>query len=224
VQEGTYKRVGSNLWQRTRFRLVCATNRDLQAEEASGRFRRDFYFRIAAAVIRLPPLHERRDDILLLFRWFLADILGQEPTIDPVVADLLLARDYPGNVRDLRQLAVRVANRHVGAGPVTAGDIPEDERPSGSRSGVWFASAFFADAQRALTVGWRLPDIREAAAAAAVQVALGETGGHVGQAARLLGITERALQLRLAHARQKGGGDIDGQPDVSPRRSRREAT
>jgi transcriptional regulator with GAF, ATPase, and Fis domain len=107
VQEGTYKRVGSNAWRTTRFRLVCATNRDLAAEQAAGRFRRDFYYRIAAATLRLPPLRERTADILPLFHHFLAELApaGTSPALDPVVRELVLRRDYPGNVRDLRQLA-----------------------------------------------------------------------------------------------------------------------
>ena len=56
VQERTYKRVGSNAWKNTSFRLVCATNRDLLQEQAHGRFRRDFYYRIAAWTCRLPAL------------------------------------------------------------------------------------------------------------------------------------------------------------------------
>src|SRR5262249_23549478 len=62
VQEHTYKRVGGNDWKRTDFRLICATNRDLKAEETRGNFRSDFYHRIAAATMNLPPLRERRED------------------------------------------------------------------------------------------------------------------------------------------------------------------
>src|SRR5262245_5822629 len=116
VQEGTYKRVGSNAWQRTRFRLTTATNRDLLREVEEGRFRRDFHYRIAAWTCRLPPLRERREDIPLLVRHFLEEHYGAEgtPAVDPAVLELLLTRDYPGNVRDLRQLVGRIAHRHVG--------------------------------------------------------------------------------------------------------------
>ncbi|HSN88673.1 MAG TPA: sigma 54-interacting transcriptional regulator, partial [Thermoanaerobaculia bacterium] len=130
IQEGTYKRVGSNAWQRTRFRLVCATHRDLLEEVEEGRFRRDFFYRIAAWTCRLPPLRERREDIPRLVRHFLAERDGEEaPEVDPAVMNLLLSRDYPGNIRDLRQLVGRIVHRHVGKGPVTIGDVPEEERP-----------------------------------------------------------------------------------------------
>src|SRR5688572_4280061 len=61
VQEHTYKRVGSNIWQRTTFRLICATHRDLRQDVARGRFRADFYHRIASRICHLPPLRARRE-------------------------------------------------------------------------------------------------------------------------------------------------------------------
>jgi transcriptional regulator with GAF, ATPase, and Fis domain len=130
VQERTYKRVGSNTWQQVNFRLVCATNRDLLTEEAQGRFRRDLYFRIASWTCRLPALRERREDVLSLARHFLREVFhaGAVPGFDPAVRDYVLVRDYPGNVRELRQLVHRLAKRHVGEGPITLGDLPEDER------------------------------------------------------------------------------------------------
>lgn len=64
VQEKSYKKVGSNIWQKTNFRLICATNRDLAKEESQGNFRKDFFYRIASWVCKLPPLRERREDII----------------------------------------------------------------------------------------------------------------------------------------------------------------
>ena len=74
VQERTYKRVGSNQWQRTNFRLVCATNRSLLDEQAQGRFRRDLFYRIAGCTCVLPPLRARREDILLLVEHFMTEL------------------------------------------------------------------------------------------------------------------------------------------------------
>src|SRR5258706_5095499 len=140
VQEGTYKRVGGNTWQRTRFRLISATHRDLDAEMNEGRFRRDFYYRIAAWSCTLPPLRERREDIPALARHFL------HGTLDPAVLDLLVSRDYPGNVRDLRHLCERIAFRHVGDGPITLGEVPEEERGTAVQP---IAGALFHQAVRA---------------------------------------------------------------------------
>ncbi|HEV8241945.1 MAG TPA: sigma 54-interacting transcriptional regulator [Thermoanaerobaculia bacterium] len=203
VQEGTYKRVGSNAWQRTRFRLVCATHRDLAGDLRDGRFRQDFYYRIAAWTCRLPPLRERREDVPLLVRHFLAERYGEDaPEVDGEVLDLLVSRDYPGNVRDLRQLVGRIAHRHVGTGPLTLGDVPVEERPAAA--GRSATSDGFDDAARlALARGLSLKEIGGAAGDAAVRIALEEEGGSIQRAARRLGVTDRALQLRRASHRQR---------------------
>jgi transcriptional regulator with GAF, ATPase, and Fis domain len=203
VQEGMYKRVGSNVWHSTRFRLVCASNRDLVGEQAGGAFRSDLYYRIAAATIRLPPLRDRAEDVLPLFEHFLAELAadGRAPVLDRVVREVLLRRDYPGNVRDLRQLAVRVSNRHVGPGPATVGDLPEEEWPRFDQAagpGPGRALDWDTVARLALAGGASLRELRDAAADAAVRVAIEEADGNLRQAAGRLGVTDRALQLRRA--------------------------
>lgn len=132
VQEGSFKRVGSNVWRTSRFRLVCATNRDLTAELARGTFREDFYYRIAACALHLPALRDRRADVLPLFEHFFEQVRpdGGAPALEGAVRRWVVERDYPGNVRDLRSLVQRIAQRHVGDGPITVGDVPEGERPA----------------------------------------------------------------------------------------------
>lgn len=84
IQEGTYKRVGSNQWRKTNFRLVCATNRNLKQEVEQGRFREDLYYRISTNICTLPPLRERREDIPALAEYFLQEALQGDfvPPID----------------------------------------------------------------------------------------------------------------------------------------------
>lgn len=214
IQEGTYKRVGGNRWNETRFRLVCATNRDLSAEIAGGRFRADLYYRIAAVTIAVPPLRDRPDDILPLFRHFVEELRpGEEPPeLDGAVLEHLLRRDYPGNVRDLKQLATRICYRHVGPGPITVGDLPEDEwatapgdDPRGDRDG-WRDSAFETAIRRALTQGHGLKDIGRLASEVAIEIAVGDASGNLQQAAERLGVTDRALQMRRASRRRRWGG------------------
>src|SRR5271165_6171142 len=131
IQEGMYKRVGSDTWCATQFRLVCATNRPLPDAVEHGQFRSDLYHRIAGWTCELPPLRQRRDDILPLATHFLSELVPSlgRPTFDPAVTELIASREYPGNVRELRLLMGRVAARHVGAGPITAGSLPDAERP-----------------------------------------------------------------------------------------------
>ncbi len=201
VQEGTYKRVGSNAWRHTSFRLVCATNRDLGAERDSGAFRNDLYYRIATWSCRLPSLRERPEDIMPLARHFLAELSPgvAVPSFEPPVIEFLRTRRYPGNIRELRQLILRVATRHVGPGPITVGDLPEEERAAlaGHRPG-WPDPEFTASVGRGLALGMTLREIREAAASVAVRVAISEEDGNLKRASRRLGVTDRALQLRKA--------------------------
>jgi transcriptional regulator with GAF, ATPase, and Fis domain len=203
IQERQYKRVGSNDWHPTSFRLVCATNRDLESEVQRGAFRADLYYRIAAWRCRTPPLRERPGDILPLVRHFLKQLGGGGHELDPAVRQYLLTRSYPGNVRDLRQTVARIWHRHTGPGPITIGDVPPDERRSAAPS---WPDGRFADAIRhAVDMGIGLARIGQAASDMAIQLVLEQEGDNNQRAALRLGVTDRTLQLRRkARASQPG--------------------
>lgn len=205
IQEHAYKRVGSNVWQHTEFRLICATNRALETEVTNGRFRGDLYYRIAGWVCRTPPLCARREDILPLAQYFLAepDPTTPPPSIDEPVRQYLLAREYPGNVRDLRRVVTRLHHRHTGPGPITIGDIPEDERPSeGPSTNGWLDGGFESAVHHAIELGVGLKEIAQMAAETAIRLALEQEDGNLHRAACRLGVTDRALQMRRANHRQ----------------------
>jgi transcriptional regulator with GAF, ATPase, and Fis domain len=226
IQEGMYKRVGGNTWHTTDFRLISATNRDLAAEQQAGRFRLDLYYRLAAWQFRLPPLRERREDIEPLARSFLARSRadGTAPGFDPAVRAFLLSRDYPGNVRDLLQLVERISQRHVGAGPVSVGDVPDDDRPPvgstepATARGPWYADAFESAVRQAIGEGADLKEITRVAADTAISVALANGDGSLAQAARSLGVTPRALQLRRATGRLSRAAEPANQHRAGSRR------
>jgi transcriptional regulator with GAF, ATPase, and Fis domain len=213
IQERVYKRVGSNTWKQVNFRLICATNRKLLEEEARGAFRRDFYYRIAGWTCALPRLADRRDDILPLTRHVLQRLCGSQsvPEPDAAIRDYLLTREYPGNVRDLRQLLTRMVSRHVGDGPLTVGDIPPDERLAATECGrkVWHDGAFQCAIRRALAMGYGLKQINAHTANVAIQTALTDEDGNLHRAARRLGVTDRALQMRRAAQLQRPTGGED---------------
>ncbi len=205
VQEGTYKRVGGNSWEHTEFRLVCATNKNLLACVETGEFRRDLYYRIARWVFHVPPLRERCEDILPLARHFLREFLpdANPLDLDSPVQKYLIGRTYSGNVRDLRQLMSRICDRHVGPGPITVGDVPDDERlAQDAPQEDWRDGEFERAIHRALNSGAGLREIGDAAARTAIRVALHAENGNVRLAARRLGVTDRALQLRRAAGRR----------------------
>jgi transcriptional regulator with GAF, ATPase, and Fis domain len=203
IQEKTYKRVGGNLWQRTNFRLVCATNRDLEDLVRHGQFRLDLYYRIAGCVFRTPALRERKEDILPLARRFLRDCSSGNPVeFDNPVSEYLLNRVYDGNIRELRQLIERIAHRHAGPGPITVGDIPEDDRPAGGElKRAWPDQELERSISNALAIGASLKEITQATAETAIRIAVRSEGSNLQRAANRLGITDRALQMRRATGR-----------------------
>ena len=203
LQEHHFKRVGSNTWQSSRFRLVCATNRDLEAEVARGAFRADLFYRVAAWRCRTPPLRERPDDILPLAMHFLQQLSsrGEQHGFDPAVRDFLQTRAYPGNVRDLRQTVARIWHRHCGKGPITLGALPPEERPRcadrcAAQDEQWPDRQFEGAVRHALALGHGLTHISQAAADLALRIVLEEEDGNNQRAAIRLGVTDRALQIR----------------------------
>jgi len=202
VQEGTYKRVGGNTWQRTSFRLICATNRDLAEEERRGAFRRDFYHRIAAWRCHLPSLRDRTRDILPLAEHFvrLQHSGDPPPAFDPAVSAFLTERTYPGNVRELRTFVERIAQRHVGQGPITVGDVPDDERPGDGDPGETWRSGrcFESGVLHALAAGASLKEIGDMARDTAIRLAVAQEGGSLQSASKVLSVSDRALQMRKA--------------------------
>jgi DNA-binding NtrC family response regulator len=205
IQEGTFKRVGSNTWRKSRFRLICATNRDLDVEQARGAFRNDFYYRIAGCRLHLPSLRDRTDDIIPLFRHFYRQLHPERtpPDLDDVVRDLLVHRDYPGNVRDLRSLILRITHRHLGDGLVTAGDIPDQERPAPRQPVAAWPDHRFTDSIRgAMALGATLDDITAAAVDTAMRLT-GE-GGDPPPSAPTRDVADRAAHRRSQARRGNG--------------------
>jgi transcriptional regulator with GAF, ATPase, and Fis domain len=211
IQEKTYKRLGSNVWQKSDFRLVSATNRDLEGMANRGNFRLDLYYRIAGCVFSSPPLRDRRDDILPLAAHFLSEILpAPVPEFDSHLREYLLNRAYPGNVRELRRLIQRIAIRYPGTGPVTAGDLPEEDRPTRHEpSRIWPDDRFERTISDAITLGISLKEISQTTVRTAIRAAVNSENGNLRRAAARLGITDRAIQMRRA------AGQLGHQP--SPR-------
>lgn len=107
IQDGTYLRVGSNDEHHNNARILAATNRNLEEEIKEGRFREDLFYRLNVMEIFLPPLRERKDDILPLATCFAAEFGQIQPRFSPDATSCLEAYTWPGNIRELRNAIER---------------------------------------------------------------------------------------------------------------------
>jgi two-component system nitrogen regulation response regulator NtrX len=108
IQEGRIERLGSDQTIMADVRIIAATNRDLEAECRAGRFREDLFFRLNVIPLVMPPLRDRNGDALILLAAFLGE-LGMEPRFNDDAGSFLTAYGWPGNIRELRNLAERIA-------------------------------------------------------------------------------------------------------------------
>ncbi|MCH7576017.1 MAG: sigma-54-dependent Fis family transcriptional regulator [Candidatus Marinimicrobia bacterium] len=113
LQSGEYSRVGETKTRKTDVRVLAATNRDLHQLIEEEKFREDFYYRINVFEFKLPPLRERREDIMPYFEMFIKEFCLQmnkkEPEIDKGVEEILLGYRWPGNIRELKNVAERTS-------------------------------------------------------------------------------------------------------------------
>lgn len=125
LQHGEIRRVGSNQSQRVDVRVIAATNRQIEEEVAAGRFREDLFYGLNGVSVRLPPLRERREDILLLAKSFAEHVYSLRPQVrfSKEVLGLLEEYPWPGNIHELENAVVRAAA--VCDGTIRLKDLPE---------------------------------------------------------------------------------------------------
>jgi two-component system response regulator FlrC len=188
LQERRFERVGGTRSIEVDLRLVAATNRDLAAELAAGRFREDLYHRLAVFPIALPPLRARPGDVLPLARTLLQRVgarLGRPGLrLTDAAGARLLAQHWPGNVRELENVLERAAILAVG---------PELDVDDLWLSAPGAAAPAPAAAPEGVDAVESLRDVERAA----IRRALAATGGHRKQAAQRLGIGLRTLYEKL---------------------------
>jgi transcriptional regulator with PAS, ATPase and Fis domain len=199
LETGVYRRVGGNDVQRADFRLVAATHRDLAGMVAENRFRSDLYYRISAFPIDVPALRHRRSDIPALARSILGRIAhGYALDLTPQALAALYAHDFPGNVRELRNILER-ASLLTDTNWIDACHLPEEVRRRDGNSGEWPRSARHDGEDGRSRKSNRLA----AGQLTVLQQALRQHQGSRRQLAEALGISERTLYRKL---RALGGG------------------
>ncbi len=200
IQEGSYKKVGSNNWQKTNFRLVCATHRNLRYLVEKNQFRQDLFYRILDFEFQVPSLQERMNDIPLLANFFLKQFSREKEVaeFDNNVMDFLKQRAYPGNVRELRQLIQRIALRHVRHKKITIGELPVEERmPADAAVNFMEDHSFGNIVKQMILQGENYNSIKDKAGMAAFEAAIEISGGNKQKAAERLGIDVRTVQLGI---------------------------
>ncbi|KLT64552.1 sigma-54-dependent Fis family transcriptional regulator [Pedobacter sp. BMA] len=112
LESGEYLRVGSSKVQKTDVRIIAATNVDVYTRVKNGKFREDLYYRLNTVPLRIPALHERKEDIFLLFRKFAADFSDKYRSpglhLEPEAVQILTNYSWPGNVRQLKNIAEQI--------------------------------------------------------------------------------------------------------------------
>lgn len=170
LETGQFERLGSSKTRHAKVRVISATNADLPTLIRDGRFREDLYYRLNVIELRLPPLAERNDDILLLAEFF----LHNRAVLDAGARAALLAHAWPGNVRELKN-AIERASLLCSDGTVTTRDLGLAPARTGS-------GRMAADAE---------PDKEM------IEAALQRARGVISQAASELGLSRQALYRRM---------------------------
>ncbi len=205
LQDGRFFRIGGTQELVVDVRIVAATNRDLESMVRDGRFREDLYWRLNVFPIRIPPLRERREDILPLAHHFLeryAQKLGKPISgITREGAERLLMYSFPGNVRELEHLIERAViladSTLLTSQDLTVGDVTV--RTPSCRLGE----------SRDVCALWRLPlpDAVRLLEERRIEEAMEKSGGVKTRAAEILGISERALRYKLGRDQE---GETEG--------------
>jgi DNA-binding NtrC family response regulator len=214
LENGEYQRVGETQSRVSNARVVAATNRDMRQEIRSGRFRADLYHRLGVFTLAVPPLRDLgQDKVVLLdhFRDFYARQAGVEGfQFDARAISLWLSYGFPGNVRELRNIVIRLTTKHSGQ-TVTARELQSEldmESPELEEAGVLAPAANFdalletARRQLQTSRSFNLDDTLQLWERGYVEAALGITRGNLTRAARLLGIHRTTLYSRMQNYAQ----------------------
>jgi DNA-binding NtrC family response regulator len=198
LEAGEVYRIGENRPRKVRLRLIAATNRDLKAEVEAGHFRADLFYRVAVTTLRLPSLRERAGDLAALTEHLLGEIARRyeipAPDIKPEVLGVFTQHDWPGNIRELRNVLESMVLESGGA------SLGLCHLPSELGSARFSSVAFPPPAVASGTL--------ERAESDAILAAIRRHHGNLTSAARDLGIAKSTLYVRIERLGLKGSVDL----------------
>ena len=213
LETGTYRRVGSTELRHADIRVVSATHRDIDAMVQDGRFREDLYYRLSTFPIQLPTLRERRGDVALLAPALLDRVAApRRLKLSAAALALLDTQDFPGNVRELRNLLERTAL--LCDGELIEPDHVRQAIATGRRTAPR-PGAVAQPAPSGQTGGRARPDLKTLERAALRETVAAHTGSRA-ELAQRLGISERSLYRKLK-ALGLDGGATHGLNPLHPR-------
>jgi transcriptional regulator with PAS, ATPase and Fis domain len=187
LQEREFERVGGSKTFRVDVRLIAATNRNLEAEVRSGRFREDLYYRLNVVTIAIPPLRRRREDIPLLVEAFLRELADEHGKrvegVTKGAMDRLRAHGWPGNVRELKNTIEGMMLFAIPGQTLGVDDLPEPLLGSDDDAGEIVTAR----------VGMTMEEVERRMIAATYRAA----GGDKRRTASILGIGLRTLYRKL---------------------------
>ncbi|WP_428262335.1 sigma-54-dependent transcriptional regulator [Haliangium sp.] len=213
LQEREIKPVGGDQFVQVDVRVIAATNKDLKAQVANGRFREDLYWRLAVVPIQVPPLRERREDIPLLAAHILARRRGAAKTfagsearyptkISPDAMSRLRAYHWPGNIRELENVIARAAilcdDEEIRADDLDLVGLSEEPLPTaGPGAPTAAADAVVVDATAGRPLRQVLDETVKAVERRAIADALEHAGGSPTKAAKRLGISRASIYNKI---------------------------
>jgi two-component system response regulator AtoC len=216
LESSTIRRLGGSDYINIDVRIIAATNKNLQEMVQDGTFRQDLYYRLSAFPVTIPSLRERLDDIAPLAENFLRsnEDGARFLPLSATTIEHLMSYDYPGNVRELRNIIERAAILAFGSGGITAdhiifeNEIPlrNRQRQHQGRDGGMMSRGGFEAVHDSSDEGLSMSDMLKPRGARlsdeSVIAALKKSGGHRTDAARLLGVSERTLYRYVQKLRE----------------------
>jgi DNA-binding NtrC family response regulator len=205
LENGEYQRVGETQRRTARCRVIAATNRDLRSAVRQGAFRADLYHRLSVFTLSVPPLRELDQDKLLLLDHF-RRLSPEKPfELDEAATARWLRYDFPGNVRELRNIVIRLSAKYPGQRLSAAELEPELDVEESMSFGSEGKDAIVEQALRQLERAGQfdLDQTLKAWERGYIEAALRLTRGNVSQAAKLLGVNRTTLYSRMSAGGEK---------------------
>jgi DNA-binding NtrC family response regulator len=208
LENGEFYRIGETKPRLSKARIVAATNRDLKEEVRSGGFRQDLYHRLCVLTIHVPALREREQDVLNLMEYFRKMYAAGNPAfeLDETAKSLLEEYTFPGNIRELRNIAIRLTAKYSGK-TISAKALEQELETDFNQDAMELSNGDGLVEQELNDKNFHLDEKISVWERKYVNHALSKCNGNLSKAARMLGINRTTLYSRLQRLNIKADSD-----------------